>query len=96
MRAIPIIAIAALAFDAAALAQSAPPPPAGAQQPIDVTGKKQRREDQIVCKDVSTGTMITKHLCMTRGEWDKAQADSGAALDDMRDFQRIRCGGIAC
>jgi hypothetical protein len=96
MRAIPIIAIVALAFDATALAQPAPPQTASGQPPIDVTGKKQKREDQIVCKEVSTGTMITKHLCMTRGEWDKAQGDSSDALDDMRDFQRIRCGGIAC
>jgi hypothetical protein len=33
---------------------------------------------------------------MTRAEWDKKTADSGKDLDDMRDFQRMRCGGLAC
>jgi hypothetical protein len=94
MRAIPIIAIAALAFDAASFAQSAPPP--STQPPIDVTGQKVRPEDRVICKDVSTGTMITKRICMTRAEWDKKTADSGKDLDDMRDFQRMRCGGLAC
>jgi hypothetical protein len=46
---------------------------------------------------MSTGTMISKRLCLPKSEWAKAESGGQQALDAMRDWQRVRCNfGTTC
>jgi hypothetical protein len=90
-----IAVVALLASAAAAAQQAAPPEPSGPT--ITVTEKKPQAADKIVCKSLSTGTMISKRMCMPKSEWAKAESASRDALRGMQDWQRVRCNfGTRC
>ena len=81
-----IIAIAAAA--SIATAQSAPQP---AQPPAAVGGTKQAAAEKKVCKYVSTGSIISKRICMTQSEWAQVEGATGGDLQSLRDRQRAHC-----
>lgn len=91
-------AIASLAFGTAAVGQQAATPPPQQQQPINVTGEKPAPPQQkLVCKNESTGSLIPKRVCMTAAEWKKAEDNASGQMQEMRDWQRIRCSyGTNC
>ena len=78
-----IIAIAAAVSIAAA--QSTPQPTAAAG------GTMQAAAEKKVCKYVSTGSIISKRICMTQSEWAQVEGATGGDLQSLRDRQRAHC-----
>ena len=67
---------------------SSPPPAPG---DVTVTGKRLEQDRRVCVSDVTTGSIMPKTICRTKGEWEEQRQRGLAAiqrLKDDRDAQR--------
>ena len=81
-----------LAFSVPALAQQAPPAGAAAPegQEIVVEGELPDAKKRVCKSSVATGSIMSKRVCRTKGEWEEIRERSIAAAERMKAEARAR------
>jgi len=81
-RLIMIVAAGVMLFPAAAAADPVTPP---APDEVTVTGKRPDQDKRVCKSDVTTGHIMPKTVCKTKGEWEEERQRGLAQVQRLKD-----------